>query len=118
VIEDNVDAAEMLAEVLGMAGHSVATAQSGPEGIEMAREIEPDVVLCDVGLPGLSGYDVARAFREDAALRDVFLVALTGYASPDDQQHAIDAGFRVHLTKPVGMEQLWAVLASVPGRGG
>src|SRR5262245_27783532 len=86
VIEDNDDAAEMLVEVLALDGHTVTRAQSGPEGLERARENKPDVVLCDVGLPGMTGYEVARAFRDDAALRDVFLVALTGYASPEDRQ--------------------------------
>jgi two-component system CheB/CheR fusion protein len=106
VIEDNLDSAETIQEVLQMAGHEVELSHTGPEGIERARRFAPEVVLCDIGLPGLDGYAVARAFRRDASLRTAFLVALSGYATPDDVARASAAGFDRHLAKPVDAEAL------------
>lgn len=111
VIEDNVDAADSLKEVLELSGHDVQVAYNGPEGITKAREFRPDVVLSDIGLPGMDGYQVARAFRADAALRRMFLVALTGYASPEDSQRATEAGFQRHLAKPLSLQALEDLLA-------
>jgi CheY-like chemotaxis protein len=82
IIEDNVDAADSLREVLELSGHEVAVAYNGPDGLAKAREWRPEVLLCDIGLPGMDGYEVARAFRADEALRKTFLVALSGYALP------------------------------------
>jgi two-component system CheB/CheR fusion protein len=111
VIEDNVDAADSLRDVLQIQGHEVAVAYGGPAGIALAREFRPEVVLCDIGLPGMDGYEVARAFRADGALRGAQLVALSGYALAEDQQRASEAGFDQHLTKPASFEKLAAVLA-------
>jgi PAS domain S-box-containing protein len=116
VIEDNVDAAESLKEVLEIEDHEVAVAFNGPEGLEAARDFEPDIVLCDIGLPGMDGYDVARAFRADVQLRDIALVALTGYALAEDQKRAADAGFDRHLAKPPDFRSLEQVLAELPAR--
>jgi PAS domain S-box-containing protein len=110
VIEDNIDAAESLKEALELGDHEVSVAHNGFEGIQRARELKPDVVLCDIGLPGADGYSVARAFRSDATLRSAFLVALTGYAGPEDQQRAAEAGFQGHLAKPATLEKLERVL--------
>jgi CheY-like chemotaxis protein len=79
------------------------------------RRVRPDVVLCDIGLPGMSGYDVARALRAEPEFRDVPLVALTGYASPADVQRAAEAGFDRHLAKPIPPVELAAVLEEVVG---
>jgi PAS domain S-box-containing protein len=111
VIEDNVDAAESLKDVLEFHEHTVELAFTGPEGIEKARAFQPDVVLCDIGLPGMDGYEVARAMRADPALRGARLVALTGYAAPDDVAKSRDAGFDVHLAKPPTLEKLEEALA-------
>jgi two-component system CheB/CheR fusion protein len=111
VIEDNIDAAESLRELLAFGGHEVAVAFNGPQGIEMAHGFRPEVVLCDIGLPGMDGYEVARAFRADDAFKDTFLVALSGYALPEDVQRAAAAGFDRHLAKPPGLEQLKRLLA-------
>jgi PAS domain S-box-containing protein len=110
VIEDNVDAADSLRDVLQLQGHEVAVAYDGPSGIATAREFHPEVVLCDIGLPGMDGYEVARTFRADEALRGAQLVALSGYALADDLQRASEAGFEQHLTKPANFEKLAAVL--------
>jgi len=112
VIEDNVDAAESLKEALGLSGHEVVVALDGFQGIAKAREFKPEVVLCDVGLPGMDGYQVARAFRADETLKGAFLVALTGYAGPEDQQRAAEAGFARHLAKPASLQTLEEVIAS------
>jgi PAS domain S-box-containing protein len=111
VIEDNVDAADSLRDVLEMQGHEVAVAYDGSSGIALAREFGPEVVLCDIGLPGMDGYAVARAFRADDALRGTRLVALSGYALAEDLQRAVEAGFERHLTKPPTFEKLAAALA-------
>jgi PAS domain S-box-containing protein len=116
VIEDNVDAAESLREVLELAGNTVEVAYTGPAGIEKARGFGPDVVLCDVGLPGMDGYEVARALRADPALRSATLAALTGYARPEDVARSREAGFDHHLAKPLSLERLADVL-SRPGAG-
>ena len=113
VIEDNVDAAESLREVLELGEHTVEVAFSGAEGIEKARAFRPEVVLCDIGLPGMDGYEVAKAMRAEPALKSVALVALTGYAGPEDVARSREAGFDHHVAKPPGMEKLEQILASV-----
>ena len=114
IIEDNVDAATSLREVLELDSHQVAVAHDGPAGLAMASTFHPEVVLCDIGLPGMNGYDVARAFRADEALKRTFLVALSGYALPEDLQQAAEAGFERHLAKPLGMQALQDLLSSLP----
>ncbi len=114
VIEDNVDAADMLREVLEFGQHEVAVAYSGPDGIARAREFRPDVVLCDIGLPGMSGYEVARVFRADGILNRAYLVALSGYALPEDLRRAGESGFERHLAKPASLEKVEELLAAIP----
>lgn len=111
IIDDNVDLAEILSELLKVIGCIVEVASNGSEGIVKARELQPDILLCDIGLPGMNGYDVARAFRADQGLKDIFLVAVTGYASPKDIQNAFEAGFDQHLAKPVELATLERTLA-------
>jgi PAS domain S-box-containing protein len=114
IIEDNRDAADSLREVLEFGAHVVEVAYNGPDGLHRAREFQPEIVLCDIGLPGMDGYAVARAFRADEALKDAFLVALSGYALPDDLQRAAEAGFERHLAKPSSLEKLEELLADAP----
>ena len=116
VIEDNIDAAETLEEMLRLWGHEVAVAHDGRAGVERARAFKPDVVLCDIGLPVMDGYQVARAIRADSTLARTFLVALTGYALEEDQRRAAAAGFDRHLGKPVAVDVIEDVLASSPSR--
>ena len=92
------------------------TAHDGPAGVQKALSSRPDIVVCDIGLPGMSGYDVARAMRAEPSLAATLLVALTGYALPEDREQALRAGFDHHLSKPVSLEELHSVLAS-PARG-
>lgn len=120
VVEDNQDAAESLREVLELGDHRVEIAHSGPAGVDAARKVVPDIVLCDLGLPELDGYGVARAIRSDAdpRLRATFLVALSGYALPEDVSRARQAGFDRHLSKPTSIEALEQVLEEALAQAG
>ncbi|KYF73247.1 ATP-binding protein [Sorangium cellulosum] len=119
IIEDNHDAADSLRMLLERRGHAVSVAHSGADGVAAARDAPPDVILCDIGLPGdMNGYGVARALRSESATRATLMVALTGYGQDDDRRLAHAAGFDAHLTKPVTqamLERLLAELASPPG---
>jgi PAS domain S-box-containing protein len=110
LVEDNVDAADSLAELLEIMGNQVRVARDGTSGLALARELLPDLVLCDIGLPDLDGYEVARAFRDDPVLRAVRLVALSGYTQPEEVERARDAGFDAHLGKPADVRQLVQLL--------
>jgi CheY-like chemotaxis protein len=100
LIEDNADARDMARLGLELLGQTVSTASSGETGIELALADPPDAVIVDIGLPGLDGYGVGRRLRE--ALGDrVRLVALTGYSQPEDRRRVREAGFDVHLVKPI-----------------
>jgi PAS domain S-box-containing protein len=110
VIEDNVDAAESLQTLLKLAGHEVQTALSGPSGLAVAERFRPEVVLCDIGLPGMDGYAVARALRAAPATASTHLVALTGYGQDDDRRRGQDAGFDDYLTKPADFRTLQRVM--------
>ncbi|MFL5456910.1 MAG: PAS domain S-box protein [Myxococcales bacterium] len=113
LVEDNVDAAETLAEALQLFGHDIHVSHDGEDGLVKAQRSRPEVVLCDIGLPGINGYEVARAIRADENLRRAVLVAVTGYASPADQKQAADAGFDHHFPKPVELDKLIALLDEV-----
>jgi signal transduction histidine kinase/ActR/RegA family two-component response regulator len=110
VVEDHADSRELLQSLLAEAGHHVATAADGRAGVDAALATRPDVMVVDIGLPRLDGYGVAREVR--AALgEDVYLIALTGYGQPEDRRRAMEAGFDVHLTKPVDAFALLDLLA-------
>ncbi|HET8541123.1 MAG TPA: PAS domain-containing protein [Anaeromyxobacter sp.] len=110
LVDDNADAARMLADVLELLGHEVSVAADGTTGIALARELRPDVVICDLGLPDVDGYEVARTLRSDEALRSTRLIALSGYGQPEDKQRAREAGFEAHLTRPAPLDALAAAL--------
>jgi PAS domain S-box-containing protein len=111
VVDDNADAAESLAQMIEIFGHDIEIAFDGPSAIEMARARRPDIVLCDIGLPGMSGYEVAQALRaeHDGTIR---LIAISGYAQPDDIQKAMESGFEAHLAKPADPEKIETLLAT------
>ena len=116
IIEDNRDAADSLREVLELVNHSAMVAYSGDEGMERIRVHRPDVVLCDIGLPGMDGYEIARAVRADAALSATTLIALSGYAAAEDVAKAQEAGFDCHLAKPPSIEAIEHALADAERR--
>lgn len=111
VIDDNVDIADMLREMLLLSGHEVTVAYDGPTGLREARESRPEAIVCDIGLPEMDGHEVARAVRSDQALKGTLLVALSGYGQPADLERSAAAGFDHHVTKPATMEKLEEVLA-------
>ncbi len=111
VIEDTEDVAEALNTLLTEEGHEVMVACNGETGIAMAKSFRPEVLLCDIGLPGMDGYQVARAFCADEELKDVYLISLTGYARADDLEKAKQAGFHCQLAKPVDLRELRKALA-------
>jgi CheY-like chemotaxis protein len=94
-----------------MFGHEVRTAQDGPAAIEEARTYEPEVVLLDIGLPGMDGLEVARRLRQELGLKDALLVAMTGFGQEEDRCRSQEAGFNAHLVKPVDLETLHTMLA-------
>ena len=118
VIEDNEDTAETLCEALSLMGHEVELARDGARGIDRARQMRPDVVLCDIGLPGIDGYEVARRLRADPSLQGIELVAISGYALPEDRRRAVEAGFTRHVSKPADLDEIGHLLASAPSSRG
>jgi CheY-like chemotaxis protein len=118
VVDDNVDAADSLAVMLELHGHAVAVAHDGPAALEAAGRFAPDVMLLDIGMPGMNGYEVAERLRQEEVRggRRMLLVALTGWGADEDKRRAMSAGFDHHLTKPVDPAGLDAVLEAGTGR--
>ena len=112
LIEDNVDAAESASLLLRHEGHEVETAFDAEAGLSAAYRFKPDVILCDIGLPGMDGYQIIRKIREDTQLKPIYVVALTGYGRDTDRSQALAAGFDLHLTKPID----WPTLTATLGR--
>jgi len=112
LIEDNSDMRETLRAILNLHGHEVFTAADGAVGLGIVRKTRPDLVLCDIGLPGeYDGFGVAQQIRADPELADVYLVALSGYGQEQDRQRARQSGFDHHLLKPVDFAALASVIA-------
>jgi CheY-like chemotaxis protein len=116
IIEDNQDAADSLRDMVDLFGHQADVAYHGLKGVEAARRFEPDIILCDVGLPGLDGYGVARALRAEPQFADTLLIAVSGYGQEEDRCRSRDAGFDLHLIKPVDADELERLLAHPPPR--
>jgi len=110
VIDDIPDVAEILCSLLRYLGYEVVSAPDGIKGLARAKEFQPDVIFCDIGLPGMNGYEVARNLRRDDRLQDVYLIALSGYAQPEDIERSKEAGFNRHVAKPVDLAKLEQIL--------
>jgi CheY-like chemotaxis protein len=110
VVEDMAIVAEMLITLLELWGHEVQAVKDGPTALVVARTFQPDVVLLDLGLPGMSGFDVARQLRQEAQ-RKLFLAAVTGYGDEGVRRRSQEAGFDHHMTKPIDPDDLQALLA-------
>ncbi len=111
VVDDNLDAAQSLGMLLRMDGHEVGLAHDGFAAVEFAKSIRPDVVLLDIGLPGLDGYEVAQALRADDSLGSLQLIAISGYGREEDLAKTKAAGFDHHLVKPVDFDTLMSIIA-------
>ena len=113
VVDDNVDAAVTLSMILDISGHTAQVAHDGYQALAMAQAFRPRVAFLDIGMPGMSGYDTARAMRTTPGLEDIVLVALTGWGAESDRLRSNQAGFDHHLTKPVQLDVVEALLASL-----
>lgn len=113
VVDDNVDTVLSFSMLLKASGHEVKTAHDGPTAVKLAVEYVPDVVLLDIGLPGLNGYEVAKQIRKEPTLKNVVLVALTGYGQESDKHASTEAGFNHHLIKPARIAEVRQILETV-----
>jgi len=113
IVEDNVDSAHILKTLLEYHGYQVSVAYNGPAGVSTAKSERPDVVLCDIGLPGMDGYAVAGALRQSPETVSAHLIAVTGYGRESDKKRALESGFDTHLVKPVNTQLLLGHLTAV-----
>jgi two-component system, sensor histidine kinase len=109
VVDDNEDAANTLSALLQLAGNEVRTANSGKQGLAAAQDFQPSIIFLDIGLPDMTGYEVAQAIRKTENISLCYLIALTGYGTEADRQMALDAGFDLHLTKPLDYEKIESI---------
>jgi signal transduction histidine kinase/ActR/RegA family two-component response regulator len=120
IAEDNVDAAETMRTLLDLSGYETHVAHDGADAVRAAREHAPDVLLCDIGLPGMSGYEVGRTLRSDPALAHMVMMAITGYGTAEDARAAHAAGFHRHFAKPVDpstvLDELRGMARAADGR--
>jgi CheY-like chemotaxis protein len=112
-VDDNVDAAEIMAILVKAAGHEVRSVHDGSATLQAALDYRPNVVLLDIGLPGLNGYEVAKWIRQEPVLRGIMLVGITGYGQETDRQRSQEAGFDHHLVKPADFGKVQQILATV-----
>ncbi|GLC91298.1 hypothetical protein Tamer19_07060 [Cupriavidus sp. TA19] len=112
VVDDNSDAAESTAMLLGLEGHEVKVASDGPSALQGAADFHPDVILLDIGPPEMDGYEVARRLRVMPGFAETTLIALSGYAGEEHLERARQAGFDHHLVKPAALAQLTQLIAS------
>jgi CheY-like chemotaxis protein len=117
VVDDNVDSATSLAMMLQLMGHEVRTAHDGLQGIDVASEFRPDVILLDIGMPKLNGYDACRRIREQPWGKDVAIIALTGWGQEEDKRRSKEAGFNFHMVKPVEPAALEKLLSGLLTQG-
>lgn len=113
IVDDNRDGADTLQMMLRLMGNEVCTAYDGLEGIKVAEECRPDVILLDIGLPSVDGYEVCRCIREQPWGKKTVLIAATGWGLEDDRRRSHEAGFDHHLVKPVDSKALACLLADV-----
>ena len=112
-MDDNQDSAESLAIMLKLLGHEVAMAHDGLAALELIRTFMPELALLDIGMPILNGYDAARRIRQQPEYRDMVLVALTGWGQEEDRRQSREAGFDVHMVKPIDLVGLDAAIRGV-----
>ncbi|MEA5093401.1 MAG: response regulator [Sedimentibacter saalensis] len=116
IIDDNKDLTEIMCDLIGFLGHKTICSQDGKDGIAMAKEHHPDVIICDIGLPVMDGYEVAQQLRKDDEIKETFLIALSGYAGVEDRKRSREAGFDRHLAKPADISAIERVIAEAAMR--
>jgi PAS domain S-box-containing protein len=114
IVDDNTDAAASLGLLLDLGGHTTCIVHNGPDALKVVAEFKPDVVLLDIGMPGMDGYEVARALRSIPDIGRPVLVAVTGWGGPEDRLKSKNAGFDEHLTKPVDISMIELLLKTLP----
>ena len=112
IVEDNPGIRRMLTRSMELQGFEVAAAANGNDGLEAIQREVPDVAIIDIGLPDVNGYELARLIRQQPSCRSMFLVAFTGYGQASDREHALAAGFDVHLVKPLDPQRMLAAIAA------
>jgi len=117
IVDDNVDAAELMADLLAAAGYETTAVHDGPAALAIAETLQPHVALLDIGLPVMDGYDLARRFTEHRRLREVRLVAVTGYGQEADRARSLAAGFAAHLVKPIDVAGVIEVVGDLTRLG-
>ena len=115
VVDDNVDAAETLVMMMQLLGQTTQQAHDGKAALEVAARFKPQIVVMDIGLPGLSGYEVVRRMRAELGMRETYIVALSGYGSEEDRRKSMEAGFDTHFVKPLDPSSLPQILAAARG---
>ena len=113
VADDNADAAAAMADLMSMLGHDCSIASDGAQAVKMARDLRPDAIFLDIGMPRLNGYEAAVAIRQSAGLEGATLIALTGWGGADERAKSTAAGFDHHITKPASLDTLTAILDTV-----
>jgi CheY-like chemotaxis protein/nitrogen-specific signal transduction histidine kinase len=114
VVDDNVDAANSISKLLQLLGHTVRCVYDGPSALSATEEFRPEIVVLDIGLPGMDGYEVAKRLRDRRNFRSIPIVAVTGYGQDDDRARSREAGFSEHLAKPVDPEVLHKLVLAAP----
>jgi CheY-like chemotaxis protein len=114
IVDDNADAAQSLATLLQMTGNEVSVAANGSDALRIATESRPELVLLDIGLPGMNGYEVARALRRDPGNGSMLIVGVSGYGAAEDRQRGAEAGLDAHFVKPVEISALAEFVSSRP----
>jgi len=112
VVDDSISTAQSMSALLQLEGHDARVAYDGPKALETAAAFHPEVVLLDIGMPGMNGYQVAKQLRQMPGLEQTLLVAITGYGQEEDSRRSREAGFQHHLVKPVGLRAVEELLVS------
>lgn len=113
VVDDNISAAQTTARMLSLMNHEPSIAYDGLKAIETARAVQPDVIMLDLGMPGMTGYEVCRELRKDPAFAKTLIIAQTGWGQESDREKTRDAGFSYHMTKPINFSELSGLLAKI-----
>ncbi len=113
VVDDNPDNSHSMSLLLEALGHEARIAHNGIQALGLAHEFQPDAMIIDIGMPGLDGHDLARRIRAEDWGKDLLLVAASGWGQDEDKQRSLEAGFNMHLVKPVELRTLEGLLATI-----